>query len=105
MMRSVAYVQSSGTKSGCRLHSPSISSPLHAVLTRFPRLPSSSIRKNIQLFIEFGDSLKVLGVTNIVCDKVRFGQVVTNLLSNAIKFTDVGALYDSSVSSFILIYL
>lgn len=71
-------------------------------MIRYLRLSSSSIRKSIQLSIEFGDSLKMLGVTNIVCDKVRFGQVVTNLLSNAIKFTDVSVPSNHPVSCFVL---
>ncbi|EIN09171.1 hypothetical protein PUNSTDRAFT_126249 [Punctularia strigosozonata HHB-11173 SS5] len=56
------------------------------ILSRFR---NEAKMKRIQLTLQTGVSLTQLGVTYIVSDKSRFGQVITNLLSNAIKFTDM----------------
>jgi signal transduction histidine kinase len=43
--------------------------------------------KNIELVLEFGESLDQSGIAIIKTDHVRLGQIMTNLISNAIRFT------------------
>jgi signal transduction histidine kinase len=43
--------------------------------------------KQIELVLEFGETIDRTGAHMLKADNVRLGQIVTNLLSNAIRFT------------------
>jgi signal transduction histidine kinase len=43
--------------------------------------------KNIKLEFTSGDTLTRFGISSLLTDHVRLGQVITNLVSNAIRFT------------------
>lgn len=59
--------------------------------------------KKIEVAVEFSDAFEALGVSHLLTDHVRLGQIITNLVSNAIRFTANSAIrrivvsYDLSV--------
>ena len=43
--------------------------------------------KQIEIALEFGDTISRSGAPRLLTDHVRVGQVITNLMANAIRFT------------------
>lgn len=65
----------------------SISKTGRADLQTVSAFAAEAKMKKIDMAVDFSESFEGLGVTHVLTDHVRLGQIITNLVSNAIRFT------------------